>query len=50
MNKNGKASCQLMNNAAYRETMKNLRNRIDEKLVNNEKDYENVPQNQAIYR
>ena len=28
-----------MNNAIYGKTVKNLRNRIDVKLVNNEKDY-----------
>ena len=28
-----------MTNAVYRKTMENLRNRIDVKLVNNEKDY-----------
>ena len=28
-----------MNNATYRKTMVNLRNRINVKLVNNEKDY-----------
>ena len=28
-----------MNNAKYRETKKNLRNRINVKLVNNKKDY-----------
>ena len=28
-----------MTNAVYRKTMENLRNRIDVKLVNNEKDF-----------
>ena len=28
-----------MNNTIYRKTIENLRNRIDVKLVNNEKDY-----------
>ena len=28
-----------MNNAVYRKTMKNLRNRIDVRLVSNKKDY-----------
>ena len=37
--KDGKALYKLMNNAIYGEKMKNLRNRIDVKLVNNEKDY-----------
>ena len=28
-----------MNNAIYKKTMENLRNRIDVRLVNNKKDY-----------
>ena len=39
--KDGKALHRLMNNAIYEKTMENLRNRIDVKLVNNEKDYLN---------
>ena len=37
--KDGKAFCKLMNNAIYRIIMEKLRNRIQVKLVNNEKDW-----------
>ena len=37
--KNGKALYKLINNAVYGKTMKNLRNRINVKLVSNKKDY-----------
>ena len=36
--KNRKALYKLMNNAMYRKTIENLRNRIDVKLENNKKD------------
>ena len=39
MDKDGKALYKLMNNAIHGKVMKNLRNRINVKLVNNEKDY-----------
>ena len=37
--KNGKLLYKLMNNAINRKAMENFRNRINVKLVNNEKDY-----------
>ena len=37
--KDGKTLRKLMNNAIYGKTMQNLRNRINAKLVKNEKDY-----------
>ena len=39
-----------MNNAIYEKTIENLRNRINVKLVNHEKGYLNIHQNQAICR
>ena len=37
--KNGKALYKLINNTIYGEKMENLRNGINVKLLNNEKDY-----------
>ena len=37
--KNEKTLCKLMSSAIYVKTIENMRNRIDVKLVNNEKDY-----------
>ena len=37
--KDGKGLCKLRNNAIYGKTMENLKNRINVKLVNNEKDF-----------
>ena len=37
--KDGKALYKLMNNTIYGKTKENLRNRINLKFVNNEKDY-----------
>ena len=37
--KDGKTLQKLMNNAIYRKTMENLRNRIDVRLVTIQKDY-----------
>ena len=47
VDKDGKALHKLINNAIYGKTIKNLRNRIDVKLINNEKEYWNVHQNQC---
>ena len=37
--RDGKALYKLMNNAIYRKTIENFRNRVNVRLVNNEKDY-----------
>ena len=37
--KDGKALFKLMNNAAYGKSFENIRNKIDVKLVGNEKEY-----------
>ena len=37
--KYGKALCKLMKNAIYGKAMEKVRNRVDVKLVNNEKDF-----------
>ena len=39
VDKDGKALYKLMNNAVYGKTMKNLRNRIDVRLISNKKYY-----------
>ena len=39
--KDGRVLCKSLNNAVYSKTMANLRNRIDVKLLSNEKDYLN---------
>ena len=48
----GKASYELMNNAVYGETMENLKNKIDVKLVSNKKSFKisiyNGQPNQSI--
>ena len=38
-NTNGKGLYKLLNNAIYGKAMENLRNRVDVRLLNNEKDY-----------
>ena len=46
----GKALYKIMNNSIYGKAMKNLRNRINVKLVTTKKTIQNVRQNQVTCR
>ena len=46
----GKALYKIMNNSIYGKAMKNLRNRINVKLVTTKKTIQNVHQNQVTCR